>query len=1225
MIIGSKKSSAKLLYKNSSTLGIRLIIYPLFFLSGLASLIYEILWTRKFIPVFGNSSYAVTVVLAAFMAGLGLGSWWFGRFADRHRYRLLLYSLIEAGIALNALIIPLVLTLLKKIMPVFFSFLAESILLISFIRFMFSFIILFLPSFLIGGTLPVLSRYCVDKLKFMSRRLSLLYGLNTLGAAAGVFTAGFFLIETFGLSGTNSIAIALNLFIAGTMFLIWFSYERKGERVKPEKKESIEKKDSDKTPLTAQPFRWRLRPVILSIAFITGCTSLSLEILWTRYLSFRISSSPYSFSGILGVFLMCLGIGSLLYRLLFASRKNQALILSLILLLVGPLTLTMVSIVSKLAISYGLNILPFIPFTPSSLLWEKFQSIGITVVTIFIPGILFGVVFPALCTVFTQNRKKIGESIGKVYAINTAGSITGSLLPVFVLIPLLGIRLSFLVTALFISTAGLGLFFVLQKGRKIIHGVQAIVALSLLIFLFSFIVPKGLTKKLFLSTLQLGKHNTILFYKEGKTATSILVEDKVSGFKDLYINSVEEVPTTYAAQYCFKLMGILGVLLHPEPSEVLMICFGGGIAAGTTIQHPEVKSIDVVDIESSVIKAARLLSRENNNLLKNDKVRVIIEDGRNYLFMSGKKYPLIVCDSTHPKSADSWVLYTREFYQAVKDTLTEKGVFVQWLPFHLLTTQEYQIILKTFQSVFPHTSLWLTHSFDEMGRYMQFSFVAGTPEPFTLDFQSLERKLGYPSVQKDLEFWNLNHPPGILENFLSGEKKIREWTESVPINSDNLPWSYYSTKYLKGEKLSLPDFIPIAESIWPYLHNIGNEDKQAALRKQLDLLFQRKKLFLQLKFKEALDLLSQDKKALKEKKNIELSKMYLKEVSKLYPHDSKRLLWLARGLRTLINIQQEKLEEKQEVIKMLQKAVKTEHPSVESHLELADLLLKEGKRDEATLHYKEALKLEPNSLIAHMMVGNILSEEGRALEAMEHFRQVLKIDPLNSGARINMAAVLLEQKRIDEAIHHLHEALKVDPKNAEIYNNLGAALLEKGQIEEAETQFQEALKIQPDHWKAMANLANVSGRKGKLEESISLLYKVLRINPEDIQSRYILAISILRKNRYEEAMQILQEGLKLSPENVAMLNLLARLLTSVPDIKLQNREQALFFAQKACAITEEKNPLCLDTLAAAYAAQGKFKEATEIAHKAYNLALSLNLTQLAEEIRKRLDMYKRYQ
>lgn len=1215
--IQSNKFEIVSLSNKSSSLGVRASIYFLFFISGSASLIYEILWTRQFVTVFGNSSYAITVVLASFMAGLGFGSWFFGRYADRHRYRLLLYSIIEAGIAIYAFFIPLFLNLLKKIMPTFFSSLADSIPIISIIRFSFSFIILFLPSILIGGTLPVLSRYCVNELKFVSRRLSLLYGLNTLGAAAGVFAAGFYLIETFGLSSTNHIAITLNLFISGMMLFFWFFFERK--------KEKVEKKDFEEEPSFAKPDYKGLRPSILIIAFITGCTSLSLEVLWTRYMSFRIPSTPYSFSSILGIFLICLGLGSLLYRFLFASRKSQVLILALILFSIGPLILTMLSFTSKLAISHGLQFLPFIPISPLSPLWEKFQTLNITATTIFFPSLLLGVSFPALCTIFTRNIKTVGESIGKVYAINTAGSISGSLLPVFVLIPLLGIQSSLLFIALLISAAGIWLFFVSQKSRKAIRALQVFAALIILTIISSLLIPKNLTKELFLSTLALGKHNDIIFYKEGKTASSILVKDKVSGFKDLYINSVEEVPTSYASHYCFKLMGILGVLLHPEPSDVLMICFGGGIAAGTTIQHPEVKSLEVVDIEASIIKAARYLSRENNNLLENEKVRVIVEDGRNYLFMTRKKYPLIISDSTHPKSADSWVLYTQEFYQAVKGALAENGVFVQWIPFHRMRTQEYKIICKTFQSVFPHSSLWLTHAFDEMGRYMKFSLMVGTPEPFALDYQALKRKLRYSSVQRDLEYWNLNHPPGILENFLSGEKKIQEWTENVPINTDNLPWSYYSSKYTKGEIHSLQSFLPIAESVWPYIQNIGTTEERDVLKKQLDHLFQRKKLFLQLKFNEALSFLPQEKKALKERENIELSKAYQKKVSNFYPRDSKRLLWLARGLRTLLNIQGDNPEDQEYLKNMLQKAVKADPNFSETHLELADVLLKEGKQDEAVTHYKEVIRIQPNSFLAHIMLGNILSNKGEHLEATEQFRRAIEINPLNSAAHNNLAILLIQQKKADEAIRYLREALQIDPKNADIHNTLGAALLEKGAIEEAEEQFREALKIQQDSWNAMANLANILIQKRELEKAIELLYELLQARPEDIQSRYILAISLISINQYTNAIQILQEGLKLSPDNVALLNLLAKTLLSVPDTELQDIEQAMSLARHALAVTEEKNPESLDILASAYATQGNFKKAIELAQRAYNLAISLNQKQLAADIKTRLEMFERYQ
>ena len=422
-------------YKELSPFSIRIIIYFLFFLSGLAGLIYEILWSKQFVPVFGNSAYAISIVLTAFMTGLGIGSLWFGRYADRHRDRLLLYSILEGGIALSAFLVPFFLQLLKKIMPLFFSSISESLPLISFIRFIFSFTILFIPCFLMGGTLPVLSKYCTEELKFVGHRISLLYGLNTFGAAARCFLTGFFLIETIGLSGTNNLAISTNLTIGLTVIFIRFLHRKNKGKKFISKKDFSRKavKLNKKEALIKIPELSSKRNSILIVAFITGLTSLSLEVLWTRYLSFRIPSNAYSFSSILGVFLIGLGIGSLIYRLFLASYKNQILILSIILFISGSLILIMLSLASELVFSRGLNFFPFIPVNLSTPLGQKFQSINFALMTILIPTILMGITFPSLCKIFTQKLETIGESIGKVYAINTAGAITGSLLPVFLL------------------------------------------------------------------------------------------------------------------------------------------------------------------------------------------------------------------------------------------------------------------------------------------------------------------------------------------------------------------------------------------------------------------------------------------------------------------------------------------------------------------------------------------------------------------------------------------------------------------------------------------------------------------------------------------------------------------------------------------------------------------------------------------------------------------------
>jgi len=364
-----------------------------------------------------------------------------------------------------------------------------------------------------------------------------------------------------------------------------------------------------------------------------------------------------------------------------------------------------------------------------------------------------------------------------------------------------------------------------------------------------------------------------------------------------------------------------------------------------------------------------------------------------------------------------------------------------------------------------------------------------------------------------------------------------------------------------------------------------------------------------LKFKEAFDLLPQEKKALQEKKNIKASLRYLKEVAKFYSNDAKRLLWLARSMRTLINIQKGTPQEKEDVIHLLQQAVQTDPNFYETHLELADLLLKKGKRSEAALHYEKILELKSDSFIALMMLGNIRGEEGKLDEAAHYFLQAIKVDPTNPSPHHNLATIFIVQKKIDEAVQHLEQALALNPQNPDIHNTLGAALLKKEKIDEALIHFKQALKIQPDFWKAMINLAQAEIQKGNLAQAIDILYKALQIKPNDEQSRYILAVSLARQNRFSEAIKILKEGLQFFPNKVNMLTLLVKLLLIlliVPDRKLEDRQYALSLAQRACLLTEEKNPECLDILASAYASLGNFQQAAKTARKAYNLALSLS-------------------
>jgi len=180
------------------------------------------------------------------------------------------------------------------------------------------------------------------------------------------------------------------------------------------------------------------------------------------------------------------------------------------------------------------------------------------------------------------------------------------------------------------------------------------------------------------------------------------------------------------------------------------------------------------------------------------------------------------------------VLYTREFYQSVKASLKPGGIFMQWLPTHRVSVMEYKIILRTFQSVFPHTSVWLVSGFDENGSMFTTTLLLATPQRLSIDVARLRRRLSEPAVRRDLEPWDLHQPVGVLECFLCGEDRAREWTRGAPINTDDLPYTQYMTAFSKGPMCDPTVFAGLLESVWPYLTNTGDAAASRRLREELD-------------------------------------------------------------------------------------------------------------------------------------------------------------------------------------------------------------------------------------------------------------------------------------------------------------------------------------------------------------------------------------------------------
>jgi spermidine synthase len=607
-----------------------------------------------------------------------------------------------------------------------------------------------------------------------------------------------------------------------------------------------------------------------------------------------------------------------------------------------------------------------------------------------------GFAFPLLCTVYGRGVQTLGSRTGMLFAVNTIGTVIGTLLPVFVLIPFLGIQMSlWLISALY-GVMGLALLALANAKNRLAMGtvtLPATIAYAVVLFLLFVMVPADLCQRVFLATdFVLAKHTDILFYREGRTGTAIVTKDRINNCRTVYINGVSEVPLLYPHQLCFKMIGDLAPMLHPNPDNVLMICFGGGVAAGATSVLPEVKSLTIVDLEKSVIKAAALLSKENNGLLQNPKAKVVIDDGRNYIATSQRKWPVIVSDSTHPKSGDSWVLYTQEFYQQVRNHLTDDGVFVEWVPIHGLRLAEFKIIARTFQSVFPHTSLWVVHGVDEQARFVSYVLLAATPEPLKIDVAKLQDRLNAEPVRRDLQPYGLHTPAGFLDSFLCAEETLRRWTGDGPVNTDDLPFTQYMTRYSHGHAFRNADFIEPMENIWPCLTNTGSDDSAKQLREALTFRAEANRFALTGRLDKAYAVFPDDIRYRQMKHLYEKGPQYVNALVDLYRDNPKVLESLALlclsgpgGLQTTAPI--------------YQRVLKLNPKNVQALNALGAICINANLMSQAENYLTLAVQQQPDYLTARYNLALVFYRTGRPQQALPHIRYCLSKNPQDQAAR----------------------------------------------------------------------------------------------------------------------------------------------------------------------------------------------------------------------------------
>lgn len=753
------------------------LVLLLFFLSGLSALIYQVIWLRSLATVFGSTVYATTTVLASFMGGLALGSFIFGRRADGSRHPLFLYGMLEIGIGVFALLFPLLMHVYDDFYAVLHQKTALSFYSLSLVRFLVCAIVLIIPTTMMGGTFPVISRFYVRKYSQLTENVSLLYGLNTIGAVSGVILSGFILIGRIGLFRTSLLAIAVN-FIVGIAAIVLQGRNPCDACAESSRKEAPESIHAG-LPSSPELSPISRKPIMLAV-FLSGLASLSYEVIWTRTLIFVLDSFVYSFSIMLATFLSGIGLGSLVMSRIAHRIKQGYSLLGWLFVLIGFSSLATVPFFAELTMwkeSYLRSLSENITFDTAAP-WEKYVLFKflISALIMAVPTLLMGAAFPLAIKLYSSTMKDIGKRIGLVYASNTVGAILGSILAGFVFISFFGLRNALFITAGISSLTGIFLF-LFQAGRPLHYRlVQAGLPAVLFGLAVSFI-PKDVYKRIFQKA---QKTFELVYYREDPTATVTVHKrgEKVI----ININGLNVAGTDFDFLTTQKIQAHLAMLLHPKPERILQIGFGSGGTCYSVSQHKSVTDIDCVELCRGVIEAARYFIPANHRVLENPKVHLTIEDARNYILATTNRYDLILSDSIHPTYAGNGTLYSRDYFLLCKNKLKKDGYVSFWMPMYLLSTRDYKTIIKTFQSVFPYVTIWYVNNAIEA-----YSIVIGRNEPIAIDVDQIKRKLENPQLASDLAQIDVLDEYDILSYFMMGSDKAKKFAEAGDINSDDYP------------------------------------------------------------------------------------------------------------------------------------------------------------------------------------------------------------------------------------------------------------------------------------------------------------------------------------------------------------------------------------------------------------------------------------------------------
>ena len=1051
----------------------RWAVFGLFFFSGSCALVYQITWMRLFRLVMGNTVFTSATVLTAFMAGLALGSFIAGRLTDRTAHPLRTYAWLEVLIGLCGFGLAPAFTAAEPLYAWLYSLLSESPLLLSIGRFLVSSALLLLPATLMGATLPLLSRFMTQRVDSMGRDLGRLYALNTLGAALGAAITGFVLVPALGVQTTLWTAASANLVIGALAFAL------------------------ARTPVAAPedapaPARLGDSAALWALA-LTGFASMVYEVSWTRTLGMLLGSSVYAFTLMLVAFICGLGLGSLFLANWIDRRPNLVHTLALLQLAVGTtallveplfglLPLLVVELVNRFAGSFAL--LHLIEFL---------IALGL----MLLPTFAAGGVFPAAAKLYTRHLTNIGRSVGDAYAANTVGAVLGSFAGGFVLIPLIGVQASILTAAAI--NLGLGLYFFWRSGLLARPLFRTVAVLTPLLPLGVWLLPAwdvvllnsapylyaGQYRNAAAFTDQdmdraIRQDRRLRYSEEGMTAT-VTVWD-LRGERFMRVNGKVIASNQGKDLRSHSLLAHLPLLLHEDPRDALLIGLGCGISLGAAERHP-LRSIDCVELSPEVVEATALFSDFNHDALADQRLDMIVADGRNHVALSGRRYDVIISQPSNLWIAGMADLFTAEFFHNSRQQLAPGGLFATWIQAYALQKRDVQTIVATFKSAFPHVAMWeLMPSVDYL--------LIGSDAPLAPNLEDFAARLDYPGLKAAMAKSGSGDALDLLSSYVMGDAGIAQLAAAAPVNTDDnalLEFSAPRGLYLdmsQAEGLfSLSDLADIRRREPGYIAggDAAPQLDRAWLARRLALAGLRKRQHGDFggalaSFAAAARLRPAD---------IEVRRSF-PELSFQLAENALRSRNFARAMALYDSL-----------LAALPDHATAHYRKGELHEHLRQL-------PTAAAAYRRAAALSPSFVAAHMRLGAIHTRQRDFDGAVATYRRALAALPDHLDLLNNLGTVHMMRNNYAEGVKVFNQALAADSTDARVWNNLGTAHLRRRDYTAAQRWLEGAVERRPQDATLRVKLADAYGGSGHRDKAREQAQKALELKPDDQRAKILL-------------------------------------------------------------------------------------------------------------------------